>query len=68
MFQCPASDRGGFPLGLSNPSSDPIFCSYPAVPGENPQDFFCTYSATDGLLVQDNDAGFCPAVAVSISG
>lgn len=26
--------------------------------------FFCTYSATTGGLVTDNDAGFCPATAV----
>jgi hypothetical protein len=56
----------GFALGESNTSTDPIFCSYPAVPGENPNDFFCTYSATTGVLVQDNDAGLCPPNAVAV--
>ena len=59
-FTCPPADLGGFPLGASDTSTDPIFCSYPAVPGEDPNDFFCTYDATSGLLVQDHDAGFCP--------
>jgi hypothetical protein len=42
-----------------------MFCSYPAVPGENPNDFFCTYDFNTGTLVTDNDAGFCPANAVN---
>jgi len=63
-FQCPPSDLAGFPLGESDTSVDPIFCSYPVVPGEDPFDFYCAYSATDGHLVQDNDAGLCPPDAV----
>jgi hypothetical protein len=42
-----------------------MFCSYPAFEGENPNDFFCTYSAGTGALVTDNDAGFCPTNAVA---
>ena len=64
-FTCPAQDMANFPLGVSNTSSSPIFCSYPAFQGENPNDFFCDYSATTGALVTDNDAGFCPANAVA---
>jgi hypothetical protein len=64
QFTCPPQDQAGFPLGQSNLTTNPIFCSYPAVPNENPNDFFCTYSKTTGNLVQDNDAGFCPATAV----
>jgi len=41
----------------------PFFCSYPAVAGEDPNDFFCTYSPTTGALVQDNDAGLCEGQA-----
>jgi hypothetical protein len=43
-----------------------IFASYPAVPNEDPADFYCTYRAssttnTDSVsLTLDNDAGFCP--------
>ncbi len=63
-FQCPSEDLAGFPLGTSDTSTDPIFCSYPAFSGENPGDFYCTYSAGTGSLVTDNDAGFCPGTAV----
>jgi hypothetical protein len=63
-FTCPPQDSVGFPLGTSNTSSNPIFCSYPAVSGEDPKDFYCEYSATTGALVTDHDAGLCPANAV----
>src|SRR5262249_40438407 len=54
--------------------TEPIFASYPAVPNENPNDFFCRYNAItkntgDSLtLVQDNDAGLCPAGTTSNAG
>jgi hypothetical protein len=64
QFTCPPTDQLGFSLGQSDTTTDPIFCSYPAVPGEDPHDFFCTYSKTTGALVQDNDAGLCTANAV----
>ena len=41
------------------------FASFPAVPGENPNDFFCTYNAPTGSLITDNDAGLCPATATT---
>ena len=62
-FTCPSADNAGFGLGNSDDTSDPIFCSYPAFPGEEPNDFFCTYSATTGTLVTDHDAGFCASAA-----
>jgi len=65
VYTCPPQDEGGFPLGQSDTSTNPIFCSYPAFAGENPNDFYCTYSATTGVLVTDNDAGFCPPNAVA---
>ena len=61
-FTCPSTDEAGFPLGYT--STYPIFCSYPAFPGENPDDFYCIYNSSTGSLVTDNDAGFCPAKAV----
>jgi hypothetical protein len=64
-FRCPPQDDLGFALGQNDTSTDPIFCSYPAVPGENPNDFSCTYSFTTGALVTDNDAGLCPTTAVN---
>ncbi|KAF8182090.1 hypothetical protein BJ912DRAFT_928784 [Pholiota molesta] len=67
-YTCPPQDALGFPLGESNLTTDPIFCSYPAVAGENPNDFYCTYSRTTGVLVQDHDAGLCPANAVRTTG
>ncbi|KAF8181810.1 hypothetical protein BJ912DRAFT_906639 [Pholiota molesta] len=67
-YTCPPQDNGGFPLGESDVTTNPIFCSYPAVPGENPNDFFCTYSMTTGVLVQDHDAGLCPTNAVPVAG
>jgi hypothetical protein len=66
-FNCPPTDEAGFPLGNSDTTSNPIFCSYPAFSGENPNDFFCTYNPTTGVLVTDNDAGFCPGTAVAVS-
>ena len=54
-----------------NASGSVYFASYPAFAGENPNDFFCTYSVTAGALTQDHDAGFCPASAntnVNFSG
>src|SRR5258708_7962522 len=64
---CPPQDGLGFALGDHDESTDPIFCSYPAVKGEDPNDFFCTYSAVTGALVTDNDVGLCPATAVNCS-
>jgi len=46
--------------------SEGYFASYPAFPGENPTDFYATYTVTttntgDSVqLVTDNDAGFAP--------
>lgn len=43
-YICPSEDSAGFSLGARNEDTDPMFCSYPAFPGENPDAFFCTYS------------------------
>ena len=67
-FTCPSQDEAGFSLGESNTSTNPIFCSYPAFAGEDPNDFYCTYDASSGALVMDHDAGFCPATAVGSGG
>jgi hypothetical protein len=55
--------------------SEGIFASYPAVSGENPNDFFCDFSASttsasgDSLtLTLDNDAGLCPAGTTTGAG
>jgi hypothetical protein len=54
--------------------TEPVFASYPAFAGENPNDFFCRYNAItqnigDSLiLTQDNDAGFCPAGTTTSAG
>ncbi|KAH9213045.1 hypothetical protein DL95DRAFT_303046, partial [Leptodontidium sp. 2 PMI_412] len=65
IYTCPPQDNLGFSVSSENTSSDPIFCSYPAVVGEDPNDFFCTYSFTTGVLVTDNDAGLCPTQAAT---
>jgi hypothetical protein len=65
---CPSEDEAGFPLGTNSDSGGVLFCSYPAFAGEDPNDFFCRYNDTSGALTQDNDAGFCPGTAASVSG
>ena len=65
---CPPLDALGFALGSSDTNSNPIFCSYPAVPGEDPNDFFCTYSQSDGALVEDHDAAVCQPAAIGCVG
>ena len=46
--------------------TETLFASYPAVPGENPNDFYCKYSVStstsldQSALSVDNDAGLCP--------
>jgi hypothetical protein len=51
-FSCPPEDEAGFPLGNSDESANPIFCSYPAFSGENPTDFYCTYDPVSGFPPQ----------------
>jgi hypothetical protein len=62
-FMCPPSDQLGFGVGpapdYQNDCGGILFCSYPAVSGENPNDFFCTYNLATGALIADNDAGLC---------
>ncbi|GEM_PF-5302946 len=54
--------------------SETAFISYPAFPGENPNDFFCTLTtststSTDSVgIVTENDAGFCPGGSTSDVG
>ncbi|KAL8278864.1 hypothetical protein RQP46_008735 [Phenoliferia psychrophenolica] len=63
---CPEFDTAGFALGPGTSDTDgSLFCSYPAFPGENPNDFFCTYNDSTGALITDNNAGFCQDTAVA---
>ncbi|KIK05413.1 hypothetical protein K443DRAFT_675193 [Laccaria amethystina LaAM-08-1] len=64
-FSCPPQDQLGFNLGVHTDDGTNLFCSYPAVDGEDPNDFFCRYSDTNGGLTQDNDASLCPVSAPS---
>jgi hypothetical protein len=51
-FTCPPTDNLGFAVAdHSVDSSGVLFCSYPAVAGENPNDFFCTYSTVRIVLL-----------------
>ena len=43
-FSCPPQDQSGFALGVHSDDGTNLFCSYPAVEGEDPNDFFCKYS------------------------
>jgi hypothetical protein len=67
-YSPPPEDEAGFPAGTGpgdeSDSGAVLFISYPAFPGENPNDFYCTYSDTTGALITDNDPGFCPGNAV----
>jgi hypothetical protein len=50
------------------------FASYPAFPGENPDDFYCVWTVSTTAsgdaysLTTDNDAGFCPTGPTSNAG
>jgi hypothetical protein len=54
--------------------SEGIFASYPAVPGANPTDFYCPYTAStttfgDSLtLTADHDVGVCPSPSPATTG
>jgi hypothetical protein len=43
-YQCPPQDNLGFQLAQHSDAGGTLFCSYPAVAGEDPNDFFCRYS------------------------
>lgn len=43
-YTCPPADLATFPVGTNNSDGTTLFCSYPAFPGEDPNDFFCQYS------------------------
>ncbi|EDR01552.1 uncharacterized protein LACBIDRAFT_295587 [Laccaria bicolor S238N-H82] len=64
-FSCPPVDQLGFAVGAHSNDGTNLFCSYPAVAGEDANDFFCKYSETTGALTQDHDAGLCAATATS---
>jgi hypothetical protein len=63
MFQCPPVDLAGRPLVDHSSTNSEIFCRYQTIPN----DFFCKYFTSTGLLKQDHDEGFCPPVAVPSS-
>jgi hypothetical protein len=42
---CPSQDLAGFSLVANSNDGVTLFCSYPAFTGEDPNDFFCTYSS-----------------------
>jgi hypothetical protein len=46
IYWCPAQDNLGFQLGPpgTKETETDFQCSYPAVEGENPDDFYCLYS------------------------
>ncbi|KAG8864751.1 hypothetical protein FRB96_003336 [Tulasnella sp. 330] len=53
---CPPADELGFTLGDHSNNNGVLFCSYPAAPGENPNDFYCEYDSSTGTQRRDNDA------------
>ena len=53
---CPTEDQAGFPLGASDTTADPIFCSYPSVAGQDPMVFYCTYNKVCVLLSRRHTA------------
>ena len=50
-YNCPPTDALGFSLGDHSNDGTTLFCSYPAVEGEDPNDFFCDYSSVSLPLV-----------------
>src|SRR5689334_1892003 len=59
VFVCPSVDLAGRPVIDLCDDGTTLFCRYEAVPN----DFFCKYFLSTGLLQQDHDNGFCPPVA-----
>lgn len=57
---CPNEDLAGRRLEDQSFGAT-IFCVYET----SPNHFYCIYDATNGDLSTDNDAGFCPATAVT---
>lgn len=49
-YTCPPADALGFTAATNSNDGTTLFCSYPAFEGENPNDFFCTYSAVSGIV------------------
>ena len=43
-YSCPPVDLGGFDVGTVSDEGTTLFCSYPAIAGESPDDFYCKYS------------------------
>jgi hypothetical protein len=59
-FVCPPVDLAGRSLESSSTTATELFCRYQTVPN----DFFCKYFLSTGLLKQDHDQGRCPPVAI----
>ena len=57
---CPQHDDAGYALGEHREVAAGLFCSYPSYSAEDPLYFYCLYSRETHLLIQDQDAGFCP--------
>jgi hypothetical protein len=57
----------GFVLGQHSDTAGVLFCSYPAVPDEDPNDFSCTYNDANGALIKDNNQDLCLSTAVCVS-
>ncbi|KAG8871420.1 hypothetical protein FRB98_000779 [Tulasnella sp. 332] len=62
-FTCPSQDTLSYPLGNHSDDDGVLFCSYPSIVNQDPNDFFCTYNDSTGALVQEHDNGFCPSTA-----
>ncbi len=48
---CPPMDLSEYSLGNYNTDSDPIFCSYPGFPEEDPNAYFCKYDKVSGEIL-----------------
>lgn len=63
-WTAPPKELAGFALGQHSDIAGIIFASYPTAPGQDPNEFFCEFTDTTGVLVLDKDDGFCPTTAV----
>jgi hypothetical protein len=63
-YTCPATDLAGRPLITQVDNPGQILCRFETVPN----DFFCKYFTSNGLLKQDHDDNECPPTAVPGSG
>jgi hypothetical protein len=65
VYDCPSQDQGNYPVGPDSgyQQDGTLFCSYPAVAGQDPLTYYCDYGGVAGGLTTDHDGDECPPSA-----